>query len=335
MPLLVTPGQLQRRAELYHQLSQLLAAGIGLMQALETLRRSPPDRSFREPLARMHDQLTRGSTFGDALAGVGVWTPSFDVALLRAGEQSGRLPACFKLLADYYNERAQLARQVLQDMAYPLFLFHFAIFLGPFPALITSGNVPAYAGQTLGILVPLHAAVFLLLYAAQGKHGESWRSHIESCTRRLPILGTARRSLALSRLAAALEALINAGVSIIDAWELAASASGSPALRRAVLAWKPRVLAGATPAQVVNGCTEFPELFANLYHTGEISGKLDETLDRLSALYREEGSRKLRQFAAWTPKLVYFAVVIMIAWRVVSFYAGLYGPHSLLNDVMK
>jgi type II secretory pathway component PulF len=335
MPLLVTPGQLQRRAELYHQLSQLLSAGIGLMQALETLRRSPPDRSFREPLASLHEYLTRGSTFGDALAAVGAWTPSFDVALLRAGEQSGRLPACFKLLADYYNERAQLARQVLNDMAYPLFLFHFAIFLGPLPALITSGNVLAYAGQTLGILVPLHAAVVLLLYAAQGKHGESWRSNLESLTRRLPMLGAARRSLALSRLAAALEALINAGVSIIDAWELAASASGSPALRRAVLAWKPRVLAGATPAQVVTGCAEFPELFANLYHTGEISGKLDESLDRLSVLYREEGSRKLRQVAAWTPKLVYFGIVLMIAWRVVSFYAGLYGPHSLLNDVLK
>src|SRR6185295_240835 len=137
--------------------------------------------------------------------------------------------------------------------------------------------------------------VFLLLYAAQGKHGESWRSRIESCTRRLPMLGTARRSLALSRLAAALEALINAGVSIIDAWELAASASGSPALRRAVLAWKPRVLAGAPPSLVVHDCAEFPELFSNLYHTGEISGKLDESLDRLNAFYREEGSRKLRQ----------------------------------------
>ena len=102
-----------------------------------------------------------------------------------------------------------------------------------------------------------------------------------------------------------------------------------------VTPWRPRVNSGQTPSEAVSLSPRFPELFANLYHTGEISGKLDETLDRLSALYREEGSRKLRQFAAWTPKLVYFAVVIMIAWRVVSFYAGLYGPHSLLNDVMK
>lgn len=332
MRLFVTPGQLQRRAELYHQFSQLLSAGIGLIQALETLGRSLPDPSFREPLARWHEQLKQGSTFSDALAGAGNWTPSFDAALLRAGEQSGRLPACFKLLADYYNEGAQLARQVLHDMMYPLFLFHFAIFLGPLPALITSGNVLAYAAQTLGILLPLHAVVFFLIYAAQGKHGETWRAHIESVTRRIPMLGTARRSLALSRLAAALEALINAGVSILEAWDLAASASGSPALRRAVLAWKPRVLAGTTPAQVLHECAEFPELFANLYHTGEISGKLDVSLDRLSSLYREEGSRKLRQVAAWTPKLVYFLIVILIAWRVVSFWSGYYGQ---LGDVMK
>jgi type II secretory pathway component PulF len=31
-----------------------------------------------------------------------------------------------------------------------------------------------------------------------------------------------------------------------------------------------------TPADLVNQTRYFPELFANLYHTGEMSGKLDE-----------------------------------------------------------
>jgi len=119
-----------------------------------------------------------------------------------------------------------------------------------------------------------------------------------------------------------------AGVSIIDAWELAAAASGSPALRRAVVAWRPEVLAGETPAEVVSRSREFPELFANMYHTGEISGQLDQTLARLRNLYQEEGSRKLRAIAAWTPKLIYLAIVIMIAWRVVSFWSDYFGQIS-------
>src|SRR5580765_4609131 len=103
MPLIVTPKQLSQRAELYHQLAALTTAGIGLPKALEVLERSPPARSLRRPLHRISVQLAEGATFSEALRNVPGWLPSFDIALLQAGEQSGRLDACFKLLAVYYN----------------------------------------------------------------------------------------------------------------------------------------------------------------------------------------------------------------------------------------
>ena len=49
MSLTFTPRQLSQRADLYHQLGQLISAGIGLPQALEIQRRSPPAISFRKP----------------------------------------------------------------------------------------------------------------------------------------------------------------------------------------------------------------------------------------------------------------------------------------------
>mgnify|MGYP001616869486 CR=1 FL=1 len=144
------------------------------------------------------------------------------------------------------------------------------------------------------------------------------------------MLGAARRHLALARLSAALEALLNAGVSKINAWELAAAASGSPALRRAVLAWRPRLEEdGQPPSEVLSECTEFPEMFANQYHTGEISGTLDDTLRRLQRYYQEEGSRKLQMLSEWAPRLVYMAIMIVIAHQVVSFWVGYY--NGILN----
>jgi type II secretory pathway component PulF len=130
----------------------------------------------------------------------------------------------------------------------------------------------------------------------------------------------------------ALEALLNAGVTIIEAWELAANASGSPALRRAVLAWKPAVLSGQTPSEAVSRSREFPELFANLYHTGEISGQLDETLTRLHHLYQEEARRKLNALSTWLPKIIYFGIMLMIAWRVISFWQNYFG---MINDAIR
>jgi type II secretory pathway component PulF len=324
MGLVVTPRQLAQRAELYHQISQLTEAGIPLPEGLKVLHRSPPARSFRAPLSRMIHELNQGATFNQAVRAVDGWLPTFDAALLEAGEKSGRLPQCFKLLAQYYTERSQLARQVIQDLAYPVFLFHFAILIGPFPTLFITGDVAAYLSKTLGVLLPIYAATALILFASQGRHGEGWRAFIERLTRWIPLLGPSRRALALSRLAAALEALINAGVPIFEAWELAASASGSPALRRAVVAWRPRVEAGTTPAEAVSESGVFPELFANMYNTGEVSGQLDDGLLRLQRYYQEQGSRQMKAFSQWVPKIIYLAIVFMIAYRVVSFYSGYY-----------
>ena len=322
MPLLVSPRQLSQRAELYQQLSQLTAAGIGLPQAIECQRRSPPARSFRAPLSLVSERLADGSTFYEALVSTGRWLPAFDGALLNAGERSGRLPDCFKLLAGHYENSAALVRKMISSLIYPALLFHMAIFISPLPGLVQSGNFARYVASTIGILVPLYVVIGVVLYATQSQHGERWRSLIEMTIGRVPLLGKGRRNLALARLASALEALISAGVTIIEAWDLAAAASGSPALHREVSRWKPDLLSGVTPAEVVHQSREFPETFASLYHTGEITGSLDDTLRRLHGLYQSEGSRQLQAFADWTPKLVYFGVALMVAWQVIRFWLG-------------
>lgn len=320
--MIVTPGQLSRRADFYHQLGQLTGAGLGIIQGLEQLRRNPPSRSYREPIGRMLEEIADGGTFTDAVRNRGNWLPAFDIAFLEAGEHSGRLDACFRLLADYYTDRARLARQMIGDLAYPVFLLHFAVFILPFAQFFSSGNWAAYLCQTLGMLIPVYGVVALIIFATQSRHGETWRAAIESILHPIPVLGQGRRYLALGRLAAALEALLSAGVTIIEAWELAATASGSPALRRTVLGWRPMVNAGQTPAEAVSTSGCFPELFTSQYATGEISGRLDDTLRRLHAYYQEEGSRKLHAVARWTPRALYFCVVFIIAFRIISFYTN-------------
>ena len=241
MSFILTPGQFTQRAEFYYQLCQLTAAGIGLPSALEQLRRNPPGRSYRQRIDQLLEQLNSGYTLSEALRNLSDWLPEFDASLLHAGEQSGRLDATFRLLADYYTDRARIARQVIADLAYPAFLFHFAIFILPFAEFFSSGNWVVYLAKTFGVLLPIYAVICLAIFASQSRHGETWRGWMESLFQRVPGLGTARRYLALARLSAALEALLSAGVTIIQAWELASAASGSPALRRTVLAWRPLV----------------------------------------------------------------------------------------------
>jgi type II secretory pathway component PulF len=334
MPLIITPGQLRLRSELYHQLGVTISAGLSIHQALEHIKKNPPSRSLQPMITRWLDNLLEGHPVVESLRMMGNWMPSFDLALLEAGEKSGRLDACFKLLAIYYQERAQMARQVISDLMYPLFIFHFAIVLFAFISFMQpGGTLFGMAATILGVFVPLYAVVFFLMFACQGRRGERWRSAIEKILRPVPLLGTARRYLALARLAAALEALLNAGVGIIGAWELAATASGSPAFRRTVEAWRVPLEQGSTPSELVAQSPGFPDIFRNLYHTGEVSGQLDQTLGRLHALYQEEGSRKMHMVAQWTPRLIYFGIVIFVGFRIIAFYTGYFHQIDQIMDM--
>lgn len=328
MALIVTPGQLNRRAELYQQLAQLTAAGLGLVGSLEQLHRHPPARSFRVPLQTILDGLAQGYTFAESAARVPDWLPEFDLALVDAGERSGRLDVCFRALAGFYHERARLIKQMIGQMIYPVVMIHVAAFVFLIVLPFAQAGLNFDAGlvwlfiRALLILSPLYLGTALLIFVLQSQHGEVWRGWVEQLLRPIPILGPARRELALARLAMALEALLSAGVDIIAAWELAAAVSGSPALRRTVRAWRANVHAGQTPAEAVSASGGFPDMFTNQYASGEISGKLDEVLRRLHAYYQEEGSRKLQLLAQWLPRGVYLLVALLIAYRIVSFYAG-------------
>lgn len=329
MPWIITPGQLARQAEFYHQLAAMMAAGIPVVQALEQIAKAPPGHGFRRPLRAILDSLGQGMTFAEAASLVRGWLPVFDLALVKAGEESGRLDASCRLLADYYQSRARLTRQVLSDLAYPVMIVHAAVLLAPFPQFFLTGNVGAYARQTLGVLGPIYLGAVLLAIAVQGRRGERWRALLETAFRPVPLLGKARRSLGLARLSAALGALLNAGISILTAWPMAGAASGSPALRRAVLRWEGELQKGTPPGDLLPGTPAFPEFFTNLYRTGEISGTLEDTLRRLHTYYQDEATRKLHAFALWLPRLVYFGILIYMAFKIVGFWAGYY--EGILN----
>jgi type II secretory pathway component PulF len=148
----------------------------------------------------------------------------------------------------------------------------------------------------------------------------------------VPFWGAARRALALARLSAALEGLLSAGVNIVEAWPLAAVASGSPQLRRTVDSWGPMLEAGKTPAELVTESRHFPDLFSSQYAAGEVSGQLDENLERLRDYYQAEGSRKLELLAQWTPRIVYFAIMLGIAYKVIQFWVGYFGRISEIGN---
>src|SRR5687768_2103476 len=218
--MIITPGQLTRRADFYFQLASLLSAGVPIMQALE-MARSSRAGTYRSEVATILSYLQQGCTLGDAVERTGNWLPAFDRALINAGEKSGRLDTTFRSLGDYYTEKASMLREIISGMAYPIFVLHLAILIFPtsyLTRLFWNNGVQEFVLQKAVILLPAYLLLFVGVYAFQGSRGEHWRSLLERITNAIPLIAGTRRDLAMARLSGALEALLSAGVNIIQAW---------------------------------------------------------------------------------------------------------------------
>jgi len=353
---MVTPGKLARRAALFEQLSTTIAAGVPLIQAIEMASRNRSTGVPRKILEQLVHHLKNGHTFTDSMQLVSgqkrdpdittkrvakeYWLSEFDMALLSAGEDSGRLDVSFKTLARYYASRAKLIRDTIASSIITIVTLHVFLLVFPISYLqrLALGIVNNQYSECLPFLLEklevfgiLYGAAWFLMFSGQGNRGEGWRSGVEGICNIIPWLRSAVKYLAVARLAMALDALLNAGVPVIRAWELAAMASGSPQLKSEIFKWTPQLTQGSTPSDMVAQISYFPEMFTQLYHTGEISGRQDETLAHLHTYFEEEGNRKLQTFCRVLNFLIYFTIAITVGIFVISFWLKYYG--TMLNSI--
>lgn len=338
--MIVTPGQLSKRAELYHQLGSMISAGVPLLKALEMAGNNPAARGSRSTIIGIVAHLRNGLTFSDSMVRVQGWMPEFDIALLSVGEKSGRLDSSFKTLSVYYASRAQIIRDTISGLVITLATLHVFLLIFPLPFLIqfvlgilnnNYSDCWPFIIEKVAVFSLGYGITFLFIFGGQGQRAEPWRLVVESVIRVIPILRKAQRYLVLARLAASLEALISSGVSIVEGWALASAASGSPTLKRQVASWRGKLDSGVTPGELVNHSSFFPEMFANLYSTGEQSGKLDDSLNRLQVYYQEEGFRTMRLFTRVTNGTIYAVIAFIVGFTVIRFWVNYF--NAALNSI--
>ncbi len=333
MALLITPGQLSARSDFYHQIGTSVAAGLPLIRTLRILAQNPPSAGLAPRARRLADRLESGASASEAFRSLGSWAPDFDIALIEAGEQTGRIDCTCAALSQSYAARATLARQVLIGLFHPVLVFHVAFLILPVDhlvGLVRDGDFAGFVVNKLLLFVPVYGVTFAILYALQ-RRGRVWRAALETISSLLPVLGRARKALALSRLSLALDALFNAGVNATRAWPLAATASGSPALERAVAQWPARIGMGEPASELLLASSYFPPHYSNIYATAEIAGQIDDALPRLVSHYQDEGLRLMRVAAAILVGIVYGGILLIVAYQIITFWLGHYG--QILNEI--
>jgi type II secretory pathway component PulF len=111
------------------QLGAMLAGGLHLARILTSLAAETGNRYFNRVLEDVRQALTAGASFAEALARhPGVFDQLY-VAVVRAGELSGSLPAVLDSLTTYLEKTAQLRRKVVGAIAYPAVILVVAVMI--------------------------------------------------------------------------------------------------------------------------------------------------------------------------------------------------------------
>src|SRR6187401_579502 len=100
-------------------LSQLLKAGVNIIEALTDLRDTVENAGFRQVIASVLEDIEGGLKLSEAMANHTYCFDNVFVALVRAGEQSGQMTEVLDELTENLKWQDEISSQAKRAMVYP------------------------------------------------------------------------------------------------------------------------------------------------------------------------------------------------------------------------
>lgn len=120
--------------------------------------------------------------------------------------------------------------------------------------------------------------------------------------------------------------LIRAGISIVDATNILAEQTASKRLKQILQEVQAEIRSGRSFSDAVNDYPKvFPPLFVNMVRSGEMTGNLDETLDRLASYFEKQYSLKKKVQST----LAYPVILLIVILVVVTFLMVVIVPNFI------
>lgn len=309
----------------YAEISKLLEAGFDIQKAAAVLG----DTQLPPGQAALLDDLRRGLDAGQTI------TASFsqntgtisdlERSIIGAGERGGKLAPAFQHLADYFRMLATARAEVLKSMIYPLVVLHIGIFIATVPGALKKGDQTSaqILGALLLALVSVYAVALLVFLGIRTvlKMAPDHPS-IDSWINRTPWIGKARKSMAMARFCKVYHSCLLAGISMSETVQLASDASHSGVIRMAGVGLRNAAKAGEALGPHFLSDPAYPKAFARSYSTGEEAGTLDKDLANWSKFFQDEAESGVKTVSVILPKILYFFILIFVAWKIVGFYTA-------------
>lgn len=312
-------------AQFYRELATCIGSGMTIIQALNTLESTTGNPALRSALRGMLPNIERGQRLSENMRHFPAVFSALAVAIIAAGEESGRLEEMLGVLADYAEHDLELSRMLRRETFYPKILLLALCTIVPIGLLIANAINPGMFGFgaliPIGILVATGGLIAIGYYLVKAYRGSAQgRLAVDRTKLAIPIFGKVSQQIAMSRFCRALASLYSAGVGLPEAMTRAAEATDNAALEQVIKAGIPEVQAGGKLSDVLSRSRLIPSLVLSMLRTGEQTGNLDQTLNKVADYYDDETKTKIHQLGTTIVPICVILAAIVVAVIMAYFY---------------
>lgn len=322
---LLPPVSVGKRTFFWRQLNSLLAAGVATSESLSNIASLMPGhlgRIVKESAVR----TAGGEPLSAVLAGYPATFPRAEVALIRAGEESGTLPMAVGSLADMNEKELQIRRDFMTQLAYPCAVLVVAAGVVLLLKWVTEGRSAAgeLVAHYYGPAVLAFAALFFGLRLA-GILSPGFKVAWDRMKIKSPAFGGIVTRLAAAKAANAIAAGYRSGLNLALSLELAADSCGNAAMARQLRSAVPAVQRGEGLTSALAETRALPPRALQLLATGEKTGDVDAMMTSASRYFTDEAHAALKLAAVVISILVFLVAAVVVLFVVLHFYQNLYG----------
>ncbi len=291
-------------------LSQLLKAGVNIIEALTDLRDTVDNAGFRQVIASLLEDIEGGLKLSEAMANHSYCFDNVFVALVRAGEQSGQMNEVLDELSENLKWQDEMSGQAKKAMVYPTLVL--VVILGVIFVLMT-------------VLVPLMLGIPAAIIGFGwffGRTNERVQRAIDDMALRLPVLGQIRQKIILARFATYFAMLYRSGISVLDCIQICEKIVGNRIMEEGLQRVGRSISEGQGISQAFIATKLFPPLVLRMLRVGESTGALDSALLNVSYFY----NRQVRDSISQMQTLLGPATTVVLGLLIVAILYSIFLP---------
>lgn len=325
-------------------MEQMGRAGIPIIDGLRDLRDTIDHKRFREVLTVMAEDMDSGKTLSQCMAAHPETFDKVFVSLIRAGEQTGRVPDVYKSLADSLKWQDELSSQTKKLLIYPAVVLAVVTFVMIFLLTFLVPQVTQLL-KTMNLALPLQTRILIAVadvirgwwplllaipvigYAGlalairrSGRIAYKW----DYAKLRIPLVGRILEKIILARVANFMALMYESGITVLDALKTSEEISGNRYMAAGLARAGQQISAGQTLSEAFHDLGVLPALVIRMLRVGETTGALDAALRNINYFY----TRDVRESVDKTLKLLEPALTlglgVMMAFIMWSALSPLY-----------